>query len=96
MTDAVLIARFDRAVAVIEAAPSARKVRKARSRLAAAVRDLSLDAYVARLNRDADVFALMGADKWRAQGVTTAAELAAILSAECRRNREKEWREDWD
>ena len=48
------------------------------------------------VGRDADVFALMGADKWRAQGVTTAAELAAILSAECRRNREKEWREDWD
>ncbi len=96
MTDAVFTARFDRAVAIIEAAPSARKVRKARSRLAAAVRGLSLDAYVARLNRDAGDFALIGADKWRAQGVTTAAELAAILSAECRRNREKEWREDWD
>ena len=90
MTDAVFTARFDRAQAVIAAAPSARKVRKARSRLAAAIRGLSLEGYVARLNRDAGDFALMGADRWRERGVTTAEGLAALLTAEHRRNMQRE------
>jgi hypothetical protein len=88
MTDALQIARLDRATApLIAGTASGRKSRQLRRRAARAIGAMSLDAYVAWLNRDGG--SLIGADAWRARGVTTAAALGRILDAEHRRNVEK-------
>lgn len=98
MTDAIQIARLDRARDRLQSgALSRRKTRQLRRRAIRAVGAMSLDGFVAWINRDAQGFALMGADSWRAQGVTTAAALGAILDREARREREEAEREAyWD
>lgn len=53
----------------------------------------TLEEYVDFINRDSQGFALAGADHWRSvYGFTTAAELGALLDAECERNLEKDRR----
>ena len=94
MSDAVLIARLDRAIAVIVAAPSKRKVRQARTRADRVIGAVSLDAYVAWLNRDGG--GLIGADRWRERGVTTARALGDILNGEVRRAKWKDRYNDFD
>jgi len=91
-TQAAFTARLDRASFALIAGAPKRKARQLRRRANAAIAGLTLESYVAWINREADGFALMGADGWRERGVTTAPELARILDAECRRNREKEER----
>lgn len=97
-SQAVLAARLDRASARLGDAArpvSKRKRRQLKRRFDAALGEMTLDAYVGWINADAEGFQLMGADSWRAQGVTTALELARVLDAEHRRNVEKSERYDY-
>lgn len=71
---------------------SKRKARQLQRRFNAALREMTLESYVAWCNRAAHGFELMGADHWRARGITTATELGRLLDAEHRRNMEKEER----
>ncbi len=98
-SQAVLTARLNRIVLRLvtdatkgEKPVSRRKARQLRRRFSAALREMTLETYVAWCNRAADGFDLMGADQWRERGVTTAPQLAALLDAEHRRNMEKEAR----
>lgn len=95
-TQAQLSARLDRATTALTDACIARnqrKVRRARSRAFAAVAAMSLDDYIAHINRDAHGFALSaditGPNGWNARGIATAPDLARLLDAEHERNRAK-------
>lgn len=99
ITQAVLTARLNRITPRFitdatkgERPLSKRKQRQLKRRFNAALREMTLDTYVAWCNRDAEGFALMGADQWRARGITTAVDLGRLLDAEHRRNMEKEER----
>lgn len=73
---------------------SKRKHRQLKRRFNVALAEMTLESYVLWINRGADGFELMGANDWRAQGVTTAVELGRILDAETRRAIEKDSRYD--
>lgn len=100
MNDAVYTARLTRAADALSAARAAcrkRKARQARRRFDAALRLISLDGFVAWINRDAQGFELMGADEWRRTGVTSAVQLGKVLDAEVERERRKDaldWGDD--
>lgn len=88
-----LIARLDRAVAVILDPPSKRKAHKARRAFSRTVALMSLPGYLAWLNRDSGAFSLTeDLDHWAQCGITTAAELGAYLDRCVRREREKDER----
>ena len=92
-TEAVFIARLDRASAACRAAHDAgrrRKQRQARRRFNAALQQVSLAGFLTHLNRDAGDFKLTeDLAHWAESGVTTAPELARLLDAEHRRNLRK-------
>lgn len=90
-SQAVLTARLDRVVSRLvtdatkgEKPVSKRKHRQLKRRFDSALREMTLDSYVAWCNRDPGGN-LMGADGWRERGVTTALGLARILDAEWRK-----------
>lgn len=95
LTTAVAFNRLTIAAAAVEAAITANRRRKSLAwarRFNRVLALTTLDDYVAWINRDGETFALMGADHWRARGVTTAPRLGRLLDAEARRSQEKEER----